>query len=59
MAALQAFRAEPELRSVRVSCVEAFGEHPVPSDAEIYFQGVDEQVGSLVKYARREPDGHA
>jgi hypothetical protein len=56
--ALAAFKADPELRSVRTSSVEIYGgDHSsIPSDATIYFQGVDEKLGPMVKYAVRHAD---
>lgn len=60
VAALEAFRAEPALRSVRASTVEAYGEDapPPPPDAAVYFRGVDEKDGPMTKYAVVEPHGH-
>lgn len=58
LAALDAFHADPALHVVRASTVEVYGEHaPVPVDAAVYFQGVDDQVGALTKYARLESHG--
>lgn len=51
IAALEAFRADPSLRSVRATCIESYGEHPVPPDAVVYFRGVDDQVGHIIKYS--------
>jgi hypothetical protein len=50
IAALEAFRADPSLRSVRAACIESYGEHPVPPDAVVHFQGVDDRVGPITKY---------
>ena len=51
--ALEAFRAQPKLRSVHASCTELYGVHDVPpSDALIYFDGVDPHAGSMTKYAQ-------
>lgn len=53
VAALAAFRADPSLRTVRASTTEIYGADPVvPPDAEIYFQGIDERTGPLIKYSR-------
>jgi hypothetical protein len=51
IAALEAFHANPELRSVRASTCEVYGGAEVPSHATMYFHGLDEQVGFLTKYA--------
>jgi hypothetical protein len=57
VAALEAFRAEPTLRTVRASTVEAYGEAaPPPPGAAVYFQGVDQQDGPMTKYAFAEPN---
>jgi hypothetical protein len=50
IAALETFRADPSLRSVRAACIESYGEHPVPPDAAVHFQGVDDRVGPITKY---------
>ena len=52
IAALEAFRADPSLRSVRAACIELYGEHQVPPDAAVHFQGVDDQVGPITKYSQ-------
>ncbi len=54
VAALEAFRADPALRTVRASTVEVDGEGappPPPPRATVYFRGVDDQVGPMTKYA--------
>src|SRR5918994_891826 len=50
IAALEAFRADPSLRSVRAASIELYGEQQVPPDAAVHFQGVDDQVGPITKY---------
>ena len=57
VAALEAFRADPELRAVRAATVERYGEgRPLPPPrATVYFQGVDERDGPMTKYALAEP----
>ncbi|HYZ32667.1 MAG TPA: DUF3182 family protein [Crenalkalicoccus sp.] len=57
IAALEAFRAEPALRVVRASTVEAYGGSVAapPPHATVYFRGVDERVGPITKYALIEP----
>jgi hypothetical protein len=52
IAALEAFRADPSLRSVRAACIELYGEQQVPPDAAVHFQGVDDQVGPITKYSQ-------
>jgi hypothetical protein len=57
VAALEAFRADPALKVVTASTAEVYEEKPpLPADAWVYFQGVDQQVGPLTKYARCEFD---
>ena len=57
IAALEAFRADPALRSVRASTVELYGEgHTPPPQATIYFHGTDPKVGPIIKYAMVQPD---
>jgi hypothetical protein len=57
IAALEAFRADPLLRSVRASTVEVYGEtEPPPRHAAVYFQDADKQVGLITKYALVEPN---
>jgi hypothetical protein len=51
IAALEAFRSEPTLRSVRARCVETYGESdPPPPQAVVYFRDMDERIGLLTKY---------
>lgn len=53
LVALEAFRSDPALMLVAASTTEIHEENPpVPNDAWIYFQGVDQRVGPLTKYAR-------
>jgi hypothetical protein len=55
IAALEAFQADPALDVVTASTTEIYGEGvKVPPDAVVYFNGVDEHVGRLTKYARLE-----
>lgn len=50
--ALQRFAADPQLRAVRASSVELFGEqHQVPADAILMYRGLDAQVGFVSKFA--------
>jgi hypothetical protein len=51
VAALEAFQADPSLRSVRASTFEMYGEtEPPPSHAIVHFRGADEQVGLMTEY---------
>jgi hypothetical protein len=55
LAALAAFQADSALKIVAASTTEIYDDKlPVPTDACIYFQGVDQRVGPLTKYARCE-----
>jgi hypothetical protein len=57
LAALQIFRAQPQRRAVRASCVEVFGDSPEPPPhATVYFRGTDPSVGRLTKYTVVHPD---
>jgi hypothetical protein len=59
VAALEAFRDDPSLSVVRASTTEIYGMTPVlPADAAVYFQGEDDRVGPLTKYARLEEYGN-
>lgn len=59
VAALEAFMQDPSLEAVRASTVELYGEtHRLPEDAVVYFRGIDECVGPMIKYARIEKDAH-
>ena len=54
--ALEAFRADPSLRTVRAMSREVYGAAPVlPANAAIYFSGNDPHVGPMTKYAWTEP----
>jgi GDP-D-mannose dehydratase len=51
IAALEAFRADPDLQVVRASTFEIYGESEAPPpQATVYFRGLDEHVGLLTKY---------
>jgi hypothetical protein len=53
--ALEAFQADPALEVVCASTVEIYGPAPqLPADAVIFYQGIDEKVGPLTKYAQLE-----
>lgn len=50
--ALQAFADDPTLERVRASTHEVFGEIELPTDATVFYQGDDSELGRLCKYAR-------
>lgn len=51
IAALEAFRADPQREWVRASCVEVFGDTPEPPPgATVYFRGDDPCAGRMTKY---------
>lgn len=51
IAAIEAFRADPALRTVHASTHEVYSLQPPPPHAHVYFRGVDERVGPLTKYS--------
>ena len=58
LAAIDAFLADPTLRSIGASTTELHGECVEPPEgAVVYFQGHDDVVGPLVKYAQLHPRG--
>jgi hypothetical protein len=53
IAALEAFRGDPALRVVRAECTESYDESVMPpSDATVYFRGVDARVGFITKHSK-------
>ncbi|MGN8251106.1 DUF3182 family protein [Pseudomonas sp. SMV7] len=55
--ALQAFADDPALQQVRASTHEVFGTPELPTDATLFYQGNDSELGQLSKFARiREYD---
>jgi hypothetical protein len=55
IAAMEAFRANPRLRKVQAATVERYGEYdPPPAGATIYFEGVDDVEGPMIKYVTVE-----
>ncbi|MFJ4157960.1 DUF3182 family protein [Pseudomonas sp. NPDC089752] len=55
--ALQAFAKDPALQRVRTSTHEVFGTPDLPTDATLFYQGNDSELGQLSKFARiREHD---
>lgn len=60
IAALEAFRADPSLHCVRAWTHEIHGESGSPPPAAlVYFDGIDERVGRLCKYAMVRPHDDA
>jgi hypothetical protein len=58
IAALEAFQTDPAVNLVRTCCVELYGaDNSPPPQASVYFQGIDEQVGPLTKYAMVQQHG--
>lgn len=56
IAALEAFQRHASLDVVFESTTEIYGDAPdLPDDAEIYYQGVDPDIGPLTKYSRWKP----
>lgn len=54
--ALEAFKADSKLRSIKVGAFEIFGESPPPSpEALVLFRGIDPSIGPLTKYAEVLP----
>lgn len=57
--ALEAFRADPALTSVRAVTVELYGEiRAIPLEATLYFQGTDERIGPITKYTLLSDHAH-
>lgn len=54
VAAAQAFSEDPSLQAVRATTVEQYDGAPPPAHATILFQGWDDEVGWLLKYATVE-----
>lgn len=55
IAALEAFRADPDLKAARVASIETYGADAAPpSDATVHFHGWDERVGYISKYVLAE-----
>ena len=56
VAALEAFHADPSLQAVSAQAVEIYGPgHVAPPNATVFFQGVDEEIGPILKYALVKP----
>jgi hypothetical protein len=59
IAALESFRADPDIRAVHARCIEVYGQgHTPPPEAIVYFRGEDEGVGHISKYTLVEPYAH-
>lgn len=60
IAALEAFHSDPSLQAVKASTFEFYGDDvQLPADATLYFQGEDERVGRITKYATLEAYDHS
>lgn len=60
IAALRAFAADPQLQRVRASTCERYGgTSDVPAGAWVLFDGIDERVGRITKYAMATDHVHA
>ncbi|MFJ4068807.1 DUF3182 family protein [Pseudomonas sp. NPDC089996] len=57
--ALQAFADDPALQRVCASTHEVFGNPDLPSDATLFYQGNDSELGQLSKYARIRQHEHS
>jgi len=57
--ALQAFADDPALQRVRASTHEVFGTPDLPTDATLFYQGNDSELGQLSKFARIREHDHS
>jgi len=57
--ALQAFADDPALQRVRASTHEVFGAPELPTDATLFYQGNDSELGQLSKFARIREHDHS
>ena len=58
--ALAALHADPGRATMRATCVERFGAGVEPPDgAQVFYDGVDDVAGPLLKYAWCQADAHA
>jgi hypothetical protein len=57
--ALQAFADDPALQQVCASTHEVFGTPDLPTDATLFYQGNDSELGQLSKYARIRQHEHS
>jgi Protein of unknown function (DUF3182) len=59
LAALELFKDDPGLHCVHASTVELYGrDHELPGGATVYFDGVDDKVGRITKYAIVKSHGY-
>ncbi len=59
IAALEAFRTDPDRRIVRACCTEIYGTTDAPAGSVVYFSGVDQREGPLIKFTTLIQDGHS
>ena len=59
IAALHAFQTDPALGAVHAASAEIYGTTEVPPEASVHFQGVDERLGPMAKYALVTPYDHS
>jgi hypothetical protein len=52
--ALEAFAADPTLRSVRAATFECYGESEPPDGAQLLYSGEESEIGQLSKYVKVE-----
>ena len=57
--ALEAFAEDPALQQLCASTHEVFGTPNLPSDATLFYQGNDSELGQLSKYARIRQHEHS
>ncbi|HDS1817558.1 TPA: DUF3182 family protein [Pseudomonas putida] len=57
--ALQAFADEPTLQRVHASTHEVFGTPDLPTDATLFYQGIDSELGQFSKFARIREHDHS
>lgn len=54
IAAIEAFRSDPELKAVRASSFESYGGVVPPDGAAVFFHGLDPRIGPITRYATLE-----
>ena len=57
--ALQAFADDPALQRDRASTHEVFGTPDLPTDATLFYQGIDSELGQFSKFARIREHDHS
>ncbi len=56
LAVVEGFRADPSARALRAATIEVYGEgYSPPPGATVYFNGIDDRTGPLLKYSMLEP----